>query len=56
MPLVLDTHVLFWLINGDDRLGQDSLQLIETTRQNDLVTVSAITFWELPLLQARNRI
>ena len=56
MPLVLDTHALVWFMNGDDHLGQESQQLIETTSLNDLVTVSAITFWELALLQQRNRI
>jgi hypothetical protein len=51
MSLVLDTHALVWLIDGNDRLGQDTRQPIDTTWQSDLVTVSAITFWELALLQ-----
>ena len=56
MPLILDTHTLVWFMNGIDDLGQDSRQLIETTSENDFVAVSAITFWELAMLQERNRI
>ncbi|HEU0021393.1 MAG TPA: type II toxin-antitoxin system VapC family toxin [Dehalococcoidia bacterium] len=56
MPLVLDTHTLFWFVNGFEQLGPTSRQLIEDTSRNDMVAVSAITFWELALLQERNRI
>jgi PIN domain nuclease of toxin-antitoxin system len=56
MPLVLDTHVLVWLIDGNDRLGNASRQLIDITWQSDLISVSAITFWEIALLQEKGRI
>ena len=56
MSLVLDTHVLVWLIDGNDRLGQASRQLIDITWQSDLISVSAITFWEIALLQEKGRI
>lgn len=54
--ILLDTHVLLWLRLGSDRLGQETRQLIEASWQIGNIYVSAITFWEIALLQAKQRV
>ena len=54
--ILLDTHVLLWLRLGSDRLGQQTRQLIEASWQHGDIYVSAITFWEIALLEAKRRV
>lgn len=49
--LLLDTHVLVWLATDSPRLGK--LARRHVTRP---VSVSAITFWELEMLEQKGRI
>ena len=45
MMTLLDTHTLVWLLNGDERLGKKSRNLIQQSAQADGLYVSAITPW-----------
>lgn len=55
--LVLDTHVWIWLVNGDERLqSSKTLPLIEEAAELSSVHVSAISVWEVSMLEAKNRI
>jgi PIN domain nuclease of toxin-antitoxin system len=54
--LLLDTHVLIWLMSGDSKLSHSVIERIEQTRQSGHIWVSAITPWEIGLLAARKRI
>lgn len=54
--IVLDTHALIWLECDDRRLGRKSRRLIEKEWANGEVAVCAISFWEVALLQSRNRV
>lgn len=54
--IVLDTHVLLWLLLGSNRLGKRSRALVEAATGDDEVAVSAITFWEVATLASRKRI
>ena len=54
--IVLDTHVLLWLISGDEKLGLKSRVAIDNALHENKVAVSAITFWEVALLQQKKRI
>lgn len=55
--IVLDTHVLIWWVNGDDRLSKPGRKAIEDTLAADgQVLVSAITAWEIAMLVERDRI
>ncbi|MCY4129283.1 MAG: type II toxin-antitoxin system VapC family toxin [Gammaproteobacteria bacterium] len=54
--ILLDTHVLLWLRFGSERLGQQTRQLIETSWQTGDIFISAISFWEVALLQRKRRI
>ena len=53
---LLDTHVLVWLRVGDPRLGRRVRIGIDRALQSNEVAVSAISFWELEMLQKKHRI
>ena len=54
--ILLDTHVLLWLRLGDARLGGASRRTIEHAWQAGEAAVSAISFWEIAMLQAKRRL
>jgi PIN domain nuclease of toxin-antitoxin system len=56
MRLLLDTHVLVWLLNDSDRIGSAIYNKIERAAEQDLLFVSAITPWEIAMLVAKGRL
>ena len=54
--IVLDTHVLVWAVNGDERLGRKTQALISETARTGRVAISAITPWEIALLVEKGRL
>lgn len=54
--LLLDTHVLIWLMNGDDTLSKESQKVIEQARKNGNIFISAISVWEVGMLEQKQRI
>ena len=50
---LLDTHVLVWALEGDDRLGERARGLI--TEETELL-YSAITAWELAMLVSKGKL
>lgn len=56
MLILLDTHTLVWLIDGNKRMGQGSRKLIDAAFQDDVVATSAISFWEIAMLVERGRL
>ena len=56
MSVLMNTHVLVWPIDGNERLGQESRQLVNTALREDLVIISAITFWEIVMPEGRGRL
>lgn len=54
--ILLDTHVLLWLDQDSDRLGDTTRELITSELMDGVVAVSAITFWEVAMLVAKGRI
>lgn len=51
--ILLDTHIwVRWLV-GNDPLPEGIIEMIET---NDAIAVSAISIWEVVILQKRQRI
>jgi PIN domain nuclease of toxin-antitoxin system len=43
--ILLDSHALFWFIDGDPRLSRPALEAIEAV--DGVVCVSAVTAWEI---------
>ena len=54
--VVLDTHVLVWLLDGSRRLGTSSRELIATSAERTAVSFSAISAWEIAMLVAKGRL
>ena len=54
--LVLDTHSLVWLVEGDLRLGRQARQSAQASLQADRLSVSAISFWEMVMLVKAGRL
>ncbi len=56
-PLLLDTHVWLWLLNGDlERDHPAACEAVERALKIGSVCVSAISMWEVAMLEARKRI
>lgn len=54
--VLLDTHALVWLLEGDQNLGHEAQRLADTAAREDTLLVSAMTFWEVAMLVQRRRL
>ena len=54
--ILLDTHVLLWLVSGSSRLGDRARSRIQTVWEEGTVAVSSFTFWEIAQLHAGGRL
>lgn len=52
----MDTHVLIWLVNDSGRIGAQARAIIDEAAHNEQLFVSAITPWEIALLQSKGRL
>ena len=53
--ILLDTHVLIWLMNGDESLSKKSQKVIENARKHGNIFISAISVWEVGMLEQKQR-
>ena len=53
---IADTHALVWLWTGDDHLGPNARQTIDGALRIGDLAVSAMTFWEVAMLRAKDRL
>ena len=54
--LLLDTHVLVWLMFGEPMLGKQAHREIDRASRDEELLVSAITPWEVSMLASKKRI
>lgn len=54
--ILLDTHALLWLESGSERLGSRTRRLVDRALADDALGVLAITFWEIGMLIAKERL
>jgi PIN domain nuclease of toxin-antitoxin system len=54
--ILLDTHVLIWLVEGLPELGKKARTMAEQAFTEDGLAVSALSFWEVALLHQKGRI
>jgi len=54
--LILDTHVLIWLAEGNSRLGKSALKCIDQSLADDQLGVGTISFWETAMLVEKGRL
>ncbi|MGB7546696.1 MAG: type II toxin-antitoxin system VapC family toxin [Terracidiphilus sp.] len=56
LPLLLDTHVLVWLMFGETKLGKQARRAIDVAARTNRLFLSAITPWEIAVLVSKRRI
>jgi len=54
--LLLDTHALIWLDEGNTRLGKIALQTIVESLSTGQLGVATISFWEVAMLIEKQRL
>lgn len=54
--ILLDTHVLIWLDQDNPKLGPKCRTAIDEALAEDDLAVSAISFWEVAMLVAKQRL
>lgn len=54
--ILLDTHTLVWLDEGNPRLGQHSLAIIDQALKSKELYTSSISFWEIAMLVEKGRL
>ena len=54
--LLLDTHVLIWLDEGNTRLGKTALQTINEALAIGQLGLATISFWEVAMLVEKQRL
>lgn len=56
-PLLLDTHVWIWVIEGrTDEVPSSVLHAVERAQADGRVWISAISVWEVGMLEAKGRL
>ncbi len=54
--ILLDTHVLIWLVNEPAKLSRRATEAIRAASQSGGLAISAITLWELAWLATHGRL
>jgi PIN domain nuclease of toxin-antitoxin system len=54
--ILLDTHILVWVDQGNEKLDNTVRKQLDTALADDSLAISAISFWELAMLQAKGKI
>ena len=56
MKLLLDTHVLVWLLDDSARISDSAHEQLQQSADQDRLFVSAITPWEIAMLVSKGRL
>lgn len=55
--LLLDTHAWIWIVTGFDRMAKgSSRKIVEASFSEKALAISAISLWELSMLEAKGRL
>jgi PIN domain nuclease of toxin-antitoxin system len=54
--ILLDTHVEIWMIGDERMFGAQSRKIIQSAREENRLAISAISFWEIAVLVAKDRL
>lgn len=54
--ILLDTHVLVWMVSDSSRLSRDAARELRRAEQKGNLAIAAITLWELALLYYHGRL
>ncbi len=56
MSLIMDTHIWYWFVTGDETLSKKVIETINQASHKDSLYLSAISLWEIAMLENKNRI
>ncbi|WP_440615223.1 type II toxin-antitoxin system VapC family toxin [Cysteiniphilum sp. 6C5] len=57
MDIVLDTHILVWWVDGNDKLSTKAVKVINKAQQEkSRILLSSITAWEICMLINKGRL
>lgn len=54
--ILLDTHVLVWMVSDSDRLSRVAARELRKAERNGELAIASITLWELALLYNSGRL
>lgn len=54
--ILLDTHVLVWMVSDSSRLSRPAFRELRKAERNGEMAIASITLWELALLYQRGRL
>ncbi|MGN6423451.1 MAG: type II toxin-antitoxin system VapC family toxin [Asticcacaulis sp.] len=54
--ILLDTHVLIWMTDNSPRIGPQTRSLIERASMAGELCISAMTVWEIAMLDSKGRL
>ena len=54
--ILLDTHALVWMDAASKQLGSNARQIIDAALADDVLAVSALSFWEIGMLETKGRL
>lgn len=54
--ILLDTHVLVWMVSDSSRLSRNAARELRKAEQNGELAIASITLWELALLYHQGRL
>jgi PIN domain nuclease of toxin-antitoxin system len=54
--ILLDTHVLVWMVSDSSRLSRPAARELRKAEQNAELAIASITLWELALLHSHGRL
>jgi PIN domain nuclease of toxin-antitoxin system len=54
--ILLDTHVEIWMIGDERMFGAQSRKIVQSAREENRLAISAISFWEIAVLVAKDRL
>jgi PIN domain nuclease of toxin-antitoxin system len=54
--ILLDTHVLIWMVSDSSRLSRTATRELRKAEQNGELAIASITLWELALLYYHGRL
>jgi PIN domain nuclease of toxin-antitoxin system len=55
-PILLDTHVWIWFMNGNKEIKKTIQKKISAAIQQNAIYIAAISLWEMSMLEFKNRI
>ncbi len=55
-PVLLDTHVLIWVLSDAENLSDQVKKIINTAVSEGRLLISSISLWEIAMLKSKKRI